>query len=298
MQEYDLIIKALVERYSPHFVQLVRGIPADRVERLEKEAVVVKRESDVLLNVCEDGYEYIMLIEIQTRPDREMPLRLLEYTAMQHREYRKPVYPVVLNLTGRPQEDGYGFDCLDLTVVAFSYRVINLADLPAEEVLRYGPVGIVPLVPLMRRQLSDEELMARCARRIREAPAEWVPDLYVGLALFAHLGKIPDEVILKNIEVSKMEASPLFEGIRQKWVNEGIQKGIQEGIQKGSREDRIEAILEVLEENTGRYPGELAVKLRAIEDMNTLKMLFRRAVRVKNLEEFQAVLSDVLPSAN
>ncbi|NHM28953.1 Rpn family recombination-promoting nuclease/putative transposase [Desulfofundulus sp. TPOSR] len=298
LQEYDLIIKALVERYSSHFVQLVRGIPADRVERLEKEAVAVKRESDVLLNVCEDGYEYIMLIEIQTRPDREMPLRLLEYTAMQHREYRKPVYPVVLNLTGRPQEGEYGFDCLDLTVIAFSYRVINLADLPAEDVLRYGPVGIVPLVPLMRRQMPDEELVASCARRIREAPAEWVPDLYVGLALFAHLGKIPDEIILRNIEVSRMEASPLFEGIRQKWVNEGIQKGIQEGIQKGSREDRIEAILEVLEENTGRYPGELAVKLRAIEDMNTLKMLFRRAVRVKSLEEFQAVLSDVLPSAN
>ncbi|MGB9805039.1 hypothetical protein, partial [Desulfofundulus sp.] len=215
---------------------------------------------------------------------------------------RKPVYPVVLNLTGRPQEGEYGFDCLDLTVVAFSYRVVNLAELPGEDVLRYGPVGIVPLVPLMRRQMPDEELVARCARRIREAPAEWVPDLYVGLALFAHLGKIPDEIILRNIEVSRMEASPLFEGIKQKWVNEGIQKGIQEGIQKGiqegSREDRIEAILEVLEENTGRYPGELAVKLRAIEDMNTLKMLFRRAVRVKSLEEFLAVLSDVLSSAN
>ncbi|AEG14305.1 hypothetical protein Desku_0697 [Desulfofundulus kuznetsovii DSM 6115] len=306
LQEYDIIIKALVERYSSHFVQLVRGVPADRVERLEKEAVAVKRESDVLLYVSEDGYEYIMLIEVQIRPDREMPLRLLEYTAMQHREYRKPVYPVVLNLTGRPQEDGYGFDCLDLTVVAFSYRVINLAELPGEEVLSYGPVGIVPLVPLMRRQLSDEELIASCARRIKEAPAEWVPDLYVGLALFAHLGKIPDEIILRNIEVIRMEASPLFEGIRQKWINEGIQKGIQEGIQKGiqegiqkgSREARIEAILVVLEENIGRYPSELAVRLRAIKDMEILKMLFRRAVRVKSLEEFLAILNDISPSAN
>ncbi|MCS5697395.1 hypothetical protein NZJ93_15110, partial [Desulfofundulus thermocisternus] len=129
-----------------------------------------------------------------------------------------------------------------------------------------------------------------CARRIREAPAEWVPDLYVGLALFAHLGKIPDEIILRNIEVSRMEASPLFEGIRQKWVNQGIQEG--------ARGARIEAILEALEENTGQYPEELAARLRTIKDVETLKMLFRRAVRVKSLEEFQAVLSDVLPSAN
>ncbi|WP_369691329.1 hypothetical protein [Desulfolucanica intricata] len=42
-----------------------------------------------------------MAIEMQVRPDRKMPLRLLEYTAMQHREFMKPVYPVVVNLTGR-----------------------------------------------------------------------------------------------------------------------------------------------------------------------------------------------------
>jgi predicted transposase YdaD len=281
LQEYDLIIKALVERYSSHFVHLVRGMPADRVERLEKEAVAVKRESDVLLNVCEDGYEYIMLIEIQTRPDREIPLRLLEYTAMQHREYRKPVYPVVLNLTGRPQEEGYGFDCLDLTVVAFSYRVINLADLPAEEVLRYGPVGIVPLVPLMRRQMPDEELMTHCARRIREAPAEWVPDLYVGLALFAHLGKIPDEIILRNIEVSKMEASPLFEGIREKWIAQGEQKGIQ-WVQ--------DAVLDALDENLGGYPEDVAKQVREIKDVAVLKKLLRSAVRAKDIAEFAFVL--------
>lgn len=28
-QEFDLVIKALVERYPTHFVQLVRGIPVD-----------------------------------------------------------------------------------------------------------------------------------------------------------------------------------------------------------------------------------------------------------------------------
>jgi len=53
-------------------------------------------------------------------------LRLLEYTAMQHREFGKPVYPVVINLTGRKrQETTYGFACLDLTVVTFSYRLVN-----------------------------------------------------------------------------------------------------------------------------------------------------------------------------
>lgn len=106
-REFDLVIKALAERYPAHLVQLVRGIPVEKVERMEKEAVAVERESDILLKVMENDYEHLMLLEVQTKAEREMPRRLLEYTAMQHREFKKPVYPVVLNLTGRLQEERY-----------------------------------------------------------------------------------------------------------------------------------------------------------------------------------------------
>ena len=280
-QEFDLVIKALAERYPEHFVQLVRGVPADKVERLEKEAVAVKRESDILFKVTENGYEYLMALEAQTYVDRDMPRRLLEYTALQHREFKKPVYPVVLNLTGRPQADTYGFDCLDLTVVAFSYRLINLADLPGEEVLKRGPVGIIPLVPLMRNQLLDEEVLTECVRRIEEAPVEWQPDLYLGLAVFSSL-RFTREIILKVIEVTKMEASPLFDGIREKWVDQGEKIG--------ARKERIEVILEALDENIGHYPDNLKNKLQAIQDMYTLKILLRRAVKAKTLDEFMTAL--------
>ncbi|WP_243137360.1 hypothetical protein [Desulfofundulus thermobenzoicus] len=58
-------------------------------------------------------------------------------------------------------------------------------------------------------------MLAECARRIEEAPVQWQPDLYLGLALFSSL-RFTREIILKIIEVSKMEASPLFDGIREK----------------------------------------------------------------------------------
>ncbi|MBE3588819.1 MAG: hypothetical protein IMW93_09790 [Thermoanaerobacteraceae bacterium] len=198
----------------------------------------------------------------------------------------------MLNLTGRPQTDTYSFDCLDLTVIAFSYRLINLVDLPGEEVLKHGPVGIIPLVPLMRHQLPDEEVLAECARRIEEAPAEWQPDLYFGLALFSSL-RYTREIILKIIEVSKMETSPLFDGIREKWIDQGEQRGLQKGLQQGSREERIKAIMEALEENTGCYPEDLGDRLRVIQDMDILKALFRRAVKAKSLEEFTSALNEI-----
>ncbi|KFI34422.1 hypothetical protein HY00_02225 [Peptococcaceae bacterium SCADC1_2_3] len=287
-QEFDLVIKALAERYPAHFVQLVRGIPVEKVERAEKEAVALKRESDILFSVKENGYEYLMVLESQTRVDREMPRRLLEYTAMQHREFKKPVYPVVLNLTGRPQEDTYGFDCLELTVITFNYRVVNLVDLPGQEALKCGPLGIIPLVPLMYHELPAEEVLSECAKRIQQAPADWQPDLYLGLAVFSSL-RFTREIISKIIEVSKMETSPLFDGIREKWIDQGEQRGEQ----RGAIKTQIEAILEVLEETTGRYPGDLENRLRAIQDITTLKTLHRRAVKVKTLDEFLMVLNEV-----
>ena len=90
--------------------------------------------------------------------------------------------------------------------------------------------------------------------------------------------------------MSTRQASPLFDGIREKWIDQGLQKGL--------REDRIDAIIEVLEENIGCYPDEVVEKLRAIRDMGTLKMLLRRAVKAKSPEEFLAALDGAKGKAN
>lgn len=192
----------------------------------------------------------------------------------------------MVNLTGCQRADGvYTFDCLDLTVVTFRYRPIDLADFPGRDYLRNCPVGLIPLVPLMRHEEPPEEVLKKCSRRIEEAPAAWRPDLYLGLALLSSL-RFAKELILKIIEVSKMEASPLFDGIREKWIDQGAFK------------TQIEAILEVLEETTGCYPGDLENRLRAIQDMATLKMLHRRAVKVRSLEEFLTALDNAERKAN
>lgn len=109
----------------------VRGVDVtvEQVEDKDKEAVAVQRTSDALVKVREENYEYLMLVEFQARPDRKMARRLLEYTAMHHRRHEKPVYPVVINLTGGGRrDDRYIIECLDLTEVDFNYRMINLED--------------------------------------------------------------------------------------------------------------------------------------------------------------------------
>jgi hypothetical protein len=108
-------------------------------------------------------HEYLMLVEFQARPDRKMAGRLLEYTAIHHQRHEKPVYPVVINLTGRGrQSEQYIMDCLELTVVDFNYRLINLEDVTGRDFLYRGPVGLLPLVPLMRQEDPPEAVLEKC----------------------------------------------------------------------------------------------------------------------------------------
>lgn len=292
MAEYDLIIKALVERYKDQIASFVRGVAVsvEQVEDKDKEAVAVQRTSDVLLKVRENGYQYLMLVEFQSRLDRKMAMRLLEYTAMHHRRHEVPVYPVVINLTGGGRQEGrYILECLDLPVVNFNYRQINLQDIAGRDFLYRGPVGLLPLVPLMRQDESLEAVLEKCVSRLKdEIPGDEDRSiLYLALGAFASL-KFSRDLILKLMEVNKLDTFPLFDGVREKWIDQGIHQGIHQGI--------VDAIMEALKENTGHYPGNLAEKLKTIDDVDTLKNLLRRAIKAKSIEEFEAGVKELIPN--
>jgi hypothetical protein len=147
---------------------------------------------------------------------------------MQHREFGLPVYPVVLNLTGQQRQDTYLVGCLDLPLaVVFRYRVINLVVTPGGDILENGPLGLVPLVPLMMHDGPLEAVFDECLRRVREAPEENLPTLELILATLA-ARRLPKELIEEKMRGSKMETSPLFDGIREKWIEDGETKGKKE----------------------------------------------------------------------
>jgi len=292
LAEYDLIIKALAERYMDKIASFVRGVPVttEQIEDKDKEAVAVQRTSDALVKVREDGYEYLMLVEFQARPDRKMARRLLEYTAMHHCRHEKPVYPVVINLTGGSRQDGrYMFECLDLTVVDFNYRQINLQDISGRELLYRGPVGLLPLTPLMSHDELPEAVLDKCAKRLQsEVETEDERSiLYVALAALSSL-RFPKDLILKVLEVSRLENLPLFDGIREEWEARGEAKGLGEGI--------AEAIIEALEENTGQRPAWIKKSLSAVNDRDLLKKILRRAVKARTMEEFELALKELIPN--
>ena len=283
MAEYDLIIKALAGRYSQQIAAFVRGIEVsvESIQDADKEAVAVQRSSDVLYKIRENGYEYIMLVEFQARPDKDMPRRMLEYMAMHHRRYQRPIYPVVINLTGSDwRQDGrYTIDCLELTVVKFNYRQLNLQDMPGQDFLHKGPVELLPLAPLMKQEDSPEKVLEKCARRFDEE-VESDSDrniLYVALAALSSL-RFSKKLILKVLEVIKLENLPLFDGIRDEWIAKGEAKGEFKG--------RFEMLFDVLEAKFGRIPNGLRDRLAVIKNHESIKDTLKKAINASTIEEF------------
>jgi len=120
--------------------------------------------------------------------------------------------------------------------VKFNYRQINLQDIAGRELLYRGPVGLLPLTPLMRQEEPPEVVLDKCTRRLQsEVETEDERSiLYVALAALSSL-RFPKDLILKVLEVSKLENLPLFDGIREEWEARGRDEGI------------VEAIMEALE---------------------------------------------------
>ncbi len=78
--------------------------------------------------------------------------------------------------------------------------------------------------------------------------------------------------------------------IAERW----IQKGIQQGIQKGLLLEAQEMLLELLEERFGIVPRYIAKKIKEIDSREVVKGLFKIAMRVNSLEEFEEKLKIAL----
>jgi len=75
---------------------------------------------------------------------------------------------------------------------------------------------------------------------------------------------------------------------------EGFEEGIQQGIQQGLLLDAQEMLLDALEERFGIIPLSIAKKIKGIDSREVIKGLFKVAMRVNSLEEFENKLKIAL----
>jgi len=152
-------MKRMVKAYAMHFAKWLLG-PATFIRALDIELKPQHLFADALLEIIVEERRSLMHIEFQTDSDSEMETRLMEYNMLASRQYGHcPVtsYVIYLREVSKVAESPFIRQGADGEEVhRFYFRVTKLWEVPAEEILQMGWVGLLPLVTLTRNGKQPE----------------------------------------------------------------------------------------------------------------------------------------------
>ncbi len=313
---YDIALKELLRHCSRAILEHLVGLPVQESELLQvpQETTSVRRSDFPLRVVTADGEELLVLVELQARWERHLPLRLLEYRARHMRREDLDALTVVLLLRpgGKVVEEYADRE------VRYRYRVVRVYEADAREVVERGPVCLLPLVPLMR---GGEALADEADRRIYESELDRATraDMLTVMAILGGLvsAELPRrllqrrrDIMIESAAYELIKEEGRVEGLREglekgraEGLREGLEKGrapspgqgraegLREGLEKGRAEGLREGILLGLELKFGVEEGLRAFKaVRRIEDVKLLEALYHALRDVDSVEAFERLV--------
>lgn len=248
----------------------------------------VSRETDILLRAHSPFHgDFLVINEMQLRPDPDMPRRLTAYTALARERYALPVYPVVVNILSGPgaAPPPTRFETEFLGLVARQdFHQVNLWELDARPILQEPLLPLLPFVPVMQGG-NDAGALAQALQLLRGDPN--LAEMETLLAFFARF-VFPSELIRRIMrwDMVVLRESPWYQEI----FSEGLEQGLRQGLQQG-REKVLKMLLGVLRHRFGEVPEELVVRLERLS-ADELSELLDPALDVSRPEELYAFLPD------
>jgi predicted transposase YdaD len=245
-------------------------------------------------------------VELQTRGDEEMDLRVAEYLVLGTRYFsriekrRVTLSCVVIYLCRqqyRPDPGEFRTDDGEGTSGLIRYRVVKLWEQDPSVVLGLPTPGLAPFAPLMKTDdpvrtvvESKEKILGSEGPALgRERKRELCG------ALFALSGLvIPDrDLLFKLISEGWMN---LEESVTVQWMMErgeekGLKKGREQGLAKGLLEAHRDDVIAVLESRFGAVDEGLRSRMEDLQDAEELRKLHRTALSAPSLEAFLEALA-------
>jgi predicted transposase/invertase (TIGR01784 family) len=172
--KYDKVFKENIEYTLPGIVKHILELDIVHSEEMSHDLQYTKeRKPDVLRKVTDqDNRTYILHVELQSRNEKDMVFRMVEYRVMLQRKYRLPVKQYVLyigrgRLTMRTNidEENFKFRYGIVTLKQLDYKIFLQSDLPEEKILailgNFGednPKEIAQAIVTGVKQTADGEL--------------------------------------------------------------------------------------------------------------------------------------------
>ncbi|MBF0477009.1 MAG: hypothetical protein HQK59_14505 [Deltaproteobacteria bacterium] len=271
--QYDVCTKVMMEKCRDVILRHWVGIPvleSRLIDPLPQETVSLKRSDYSVLVTDEYGVRKLVLLEIQTRWDKKIGLRMLDYRSRYLLEYELEAISCVLLLCPSPQ----AVDVYQDNQVTFRFQVIRVYDLDAQEIIDKGITCLAPFVPLMQH---GRELIDEADKLIYESSAPKIDkaDMLTAMAIFSGLisPSLPGYLVSKRRDI--MIESVGYEVIKREGIIEGMMRAQREGI------------IEILHSKFGHLPREVEEKIRTYTDPAQLRILLINAATATSLLEFR-----------
>ncbi|MCL0048011.1 hypothetical protein M1O14_01035 [Dehalococcoidia bacterium] len=286
MPKYDITLKRLTDAFAADYVRFALGaegvaVEVIDVEKVDKELPLLLREVDFAARVKVEEEEFVLLMEFQTAWREELSERMLGYTWRLFEKYRLPVNPflILLREGGKPRES-LEVKVLGRRVFHFDFTIIPVWEMEGKKIVEEKLTGLYPLLPLMKWEEPVERVLERTQGLILgevEEP-ERRADAYVALKVLSGI-KYPLEVIEKILRRRDiMIESPVYEQI------------LKEGREEGRKETLRDDILAVLEARFEIVPHDIEGEIGGIERLKLLEILLKKAIVVKDIDEFRGFL--------
>ena len=303
-KKVDISSKRLIGIAPNSWVEWVSGITNVTVKEIvSSDFQWLSREGDVLVRVSTPEHgEFLVLNEMQLRYDKEMPRRMYAYAALAAEKYKKPVYPVLINIL-QPSETTEIVNCYEsefLDVRAYqNYRVINLWEVEAETVFQQPLPSLLPFIPILKGG-GEEGTVRKALQLLRED--EELLELENLLAFFATF--VLNTEIVQQImrwDMAVLQQSPWYQQILQEGIEIGQQQGIEIGEQRGEKrgekrgEQRGEkrgilSGIEIgLELKFGELGKEVFSEINTIEDIQVLEAILSSLKTVETIDQLRQI---------
>ncbi|UCJ12670.1 MAG: DUF4351 domain-containing protein [Phormidium sp. PBR-2020] len=222
----------------------------------------------------------MLLVELQLRYHRKMPLRVRAYTALAGEKYELPVYPVLINILPHVKDPQipscYESEFNGIRALQ-EYRVINLWEVDVNLVFEQNIRSLLPFVPILKGG-GEEQVVRRALRELRAD--EELSELESLLSFFStFVLELPVVQQIMRWDMAVLRESPL------------AQELFREGQLEGQREGQLELVLRLLTRRVGTLDESLVQRVRGLSS-EELEGLAEALLDFSDVSDLQAWLAD------
>lgn len=238
--------------------------------------------------------EGLLHVEIQSEDDQRIVTRLLEYNLLATLTYEKPVLSWLILLRPMPEAPhppliSALFD--EMEVWRFSYAIMKVWEISADELLQTGLIGLLPLLPLTNGGTEPERLATTIATLYAADEYELLSltKLLAGLVM-KH--KSQQDLLERLFAMYKdiVEESWVYQQIVQRGLEKGLEKGLEQGLEKGLGLGEQRALVAIIQR---RFPDIVPTAKELIDgitDADTLEKLVGEVSVAQNAQDVLHIL--------